>query len=87
LRGCLQGARGCEKTTQAELAEKIGVKPHHISEMENGKRAIGKNMAKRLSRALNTGYKVSQLTHLQLVDNIGDVSFNFVVASDLYHFL
>ncbi|MBW2664355.1 MAG: transcriptional regulator [Dissulfuribacterales bacterium] len=54
----LQGARGREKLTQAELAKKIGVKPHHISEMENGKRAIGKDMAKRLARALNTGYKV-----------------------------
>ncbi len=54
----LQGARDREELTQAELAEKIGVKPHHISEMENGKRTIGKDMAKRLAKALNTGYKV-----------------------------
>ena len=54
----LQGARDCEGLTQTELAEKIGIKPHHISEMENSKRAIGKNMAKRLARVLNTGYKV-----------------------------
>ena len=54
----LQGARDREGLTQTELAEKIGVKPHHISEMENNKRAIGKNMAKRLARVLNTGYKV-----------------------------
>ena len=54
----LQGARDREKLTQAELSKKIGVKPHHISEMENDKRAIGKNMAKRLARPLNTGYKI-----------------------------
>jgi len=54
----LQGARDREGLTQAELAEKIGAKPHHISEMENGKRAIGKSMAKRLAEVLNTGYKV-----------------------------
>ena len=54
----LQGARDREGLTQTELAGKIGVKPHHISEMENNKRSIGKNMAKRLTRALNTGYKV-----------------------------
>ena len=54
----LQGARDREELTQTELAEKIGVKPHHISEMENGKRTIGKNMAKLLAKALNTGYKV-----------------------------
>jgi len=26
--------------------------------MENGKRSIGKDMARRLAKALNTGYKV-----------------------------
>jgi len=54
----LKGARLMEGLTQAQLAEKIDIKPHHISEMENGKRTIGKEMAKRLARALNTGYKV-----------------------------
>ena len=54
----LQGARDREGLTQTELAARIGVKSHHISEMENGKRSIGKDMAKRLAKALNTGYKV-----------------------------
>ncbi len=30
----------------------------YISEMENGKRTIGKEMAKRLGKALNISYKV-----------------------------
>ena len=46
----IKGARHRENLTQAGLAQKIGVKLHHISEMENGRRPIGK--------ALNTGYKV-----------------------------
>ena len=54
----LKGARDREGLTQTELAGKIDVKPHHISEMEKGKRSIGKGMAERLARALNTGYKV-----------------------------
>ena len=54
----LKGARLMEGLTQAQLAEEINIKPHHVSEMENGKRPIGKEMAKRLARALNTGYKV-----------------------------
>jgi len=54
----LKGARDRQGLTQTELAEKIGVKPHHISEMERRKRSIGKDMARRLARALNTGYKV-----------------------------
>jgi len=54
----IKGARHRENLTQAGLAQKIGVKQHHISEMENGRRPIGKDMAKRLAKALNTGYKV-----------------------------
>jgi DNA-binding XRE family transcriptional regulator len=54
----LRGLRSREGLTQKQLAEMIGVKTTHISEMENGKRPIGKGMAKRLAKALRTGYKV-----------------------------
>jgi DNA-binding XRE family transcriptional regulator len=54
----LRGLRSRERLTQKQLAEMIGAKPSHISEMENGKRPIGKEMAKRLARALRTEYKV-----------------------------
>jgi ribosome-binding protein aMBF1 (putative translation factor) len=54
----LRGARHRDGLTQAQLAAKIGVKPSHISEMEKGKRPIGKDMAKRLAKALNTSYQV-----------------------------
>jgi antitoxin component HigA of HigAB toxin-antitoxin module len=54
----LAGVRYREGLTQARLAAMIGVKPHHISEMEKGKRPIGKEMALRLSKALNIGPKV-----------------------------
>ena len=54
----LKGARLMEELTQAQLAKKVGIKRHHISEMENNKRPIGKEMAKRLAKALNTDYKI-----------------------------
>ena len=54
----LRGLRSREGLTQKKLAEIIGVKPSHISEMENGKRPIGKEMAKRLAKALRTDYKI-----------------------------
>ncbi|MFZ5451961.1 MAG: helix-turn-helix domain-containing protein [Thermodesulfobacteriota bacterium] len=54
----LRGARYREGLTQAQLAAMIGVKPSHISEMEKGKRPIGKDMAKRLARVLKASYKV-----------------------------
>ena len=54
----LRGLRSREELTQKQLAEMVGIKPSHISEMENGKRPIGKVMAKRLAKALRTDYKV-----------------------------
>jgi plasmid maintenance system antidote protein VapI len=40
------------------LAELTGIPQRHISEMENGKRVIGKELAKRLGKALKADYKV-----------------------------
>ncbi len=55
---CLRGGRYREGMTQKQLADMIGIPQRHISEMENGKRPIGKEMAKRLGKALNISYKV-----------------------------
>ena len=49
----LRGARLKEEMTQKALAEKTGIPQRHISEMENGKRSIGKNRAEKLAAALN----------------------------------
>lgn len=53
----LRGARGLNEMTQAHLAKLAGVRPAHISDMENGRRPIGKEMAKKLGRALDFPYK------------------------------
>jgi DNA-binding XRE family transcriptional regulator len=55
---CLRGSRYKESLTQKQLADMTGIPQRHISMMENGKRPIGKEMAKRLGKALNIGYKV-----------------------------
>jgi len=55
---CLSGARCKEGVTQKQLSELTGISQRHISEMENGKRPIGKKTAKILGKALNVGYKV-----------------------------
>ena len=54
----LAGARTREGLTQMQLSEITGIPQRHISEMENGKRPIGKEMAKRLGNALSIDYKV-----------------------------
>jgi len=54
----LAGARYREGLTQLKLAEMIGIPQQHISEMENGKRPIDNEMAKRLGRSLKISYKV-----------------------------
>ena len=43
--------------TQAALAKKINVRQHHISEMENNKRSIGKELAKKLAAVLSCDYR------------------------------
>ena len=53
--GCLRGSRHKEGLTQRQLSGITGIPQRHISEMENGKRSIGKEMAKRLGKALNIG--------------------------------
>ncbi|MFH1941776.1 MAG: helix-turn-helix transcriptional regulator [bacterium] len=54
----LAGVRYREGLTQIQLSELTGIPQRHISEMENGKRTIGKEMAKRLGKTLNISYKV-----------------------------
>jgi DNA-binding XRE family transcriptional regulator len=54
----LRGARKREGLTQKELARLVGVSQTHISEMEHGKRPIGKDMARRLGRVLKADYRV-----------------------------
>ena len=54
----LRGARGREGMTQQQLSELTGIPQRHISEMENGKRGIGKDNALKLAAALNTDYRV-----------------------------
>ncbi|OGR01000.1 MAG: transcriptional regulator [Deltaproteobacteria bacterium RIFOXYD12_FULL_50_9] len=55
---CLSGARNRAGFSQHKLAELTGIPQRHLSEMENGKRAIGKERAKILAEVLNTDYRV-----------------------------
>ena len=54
----LKGARAKKGLTKKQLAEALGVKLHHISEMEHGKRSIDEAMAHRLSKILDMGYRL-----------------------------
>lgn len=54
----LIGARNKVGMTQKQLADLTGVHQRHLSEMEHGKRTIGKKNAKLFAEALNTDYRV-----------------------------
>jgi len=43
--------------TQKEVAKSLEIKQSHISEMENGKRTIGKTMAKRFGAFFKKDYR------------------------------
>lgn len=53
----IRAYRHRENLTQHQLAKLTGIPQRHISEMENGKRVIGKEIANRLAKALNTDYR------------------------------
>ena len=54
----VKAERTMAKMTQVELAKKLGTPQHVISEMENGKRPIGKKMATRLAKVFKTDYRM-----------------------------
>ena len=49
----LKGARHREGFTQRELADLTGIPQRHLSELENGKRQMGREWARKLADALN----------------------------------
>ena len=53
----LRAYRTREDLTQKQLSELTGIPQHHISEMENNKRSIGKERAKKLAEALHCDYR------------------------------
>ncbi len=54
----LRGSRAKERLTQMELSNRTGIPQRHISEMENGKRTIGKETARKLAQVLNVDYRI-----------------------------
>jgi len=54
----LRGVRYREDVSQRQLAKLTGVSVQNISAMEHGRRPIGKDMAKRLAKALNTDWRL-----------------------------
>jgi ribosome-binding protein aMBF1 (putative translation factor) len=49
----LKGVRLREELTQKQLSEKTSIPQRHISEMETGKRQVGRKRAEILAEALN----------------------------------
>ncbi len=54
----LRGLRTREGITQKELAAALGIRQHHVSEMEKNIRSISVEMAKRIGETFNISYKV-----------------------------
>ncbi|MDL2316162.1 helix-turn-helix transcriptional regulator [Desulfovibrio sp. OttesenSCG-928-A18] len=54
----VRGLRYREGMTQKQVAESIGISVNNLSHIENGRRPIGKDVAKRLAKALNTDWRL-----------------------------
>lgn len=53
----LKGLRTRENMSQIDFAKKMGVTQANLSKMENGHRAIGKIIAKRIEKAFGVNYR------------------------------
>ena len=54
----LRGLRAREGLTQVELAEQLGVPQTDISQIETGKRTIGRKMSERIGKVFHIDYRV-----------------------------
>lgn len=54
----LRGLRFREGLTQKEFGETLGIEQTNISKMEQGKRSIGKVIAKRIAKIFHTDYRI-----------------------------
>ena len=54
----IAGLRYRENLTQKQLSAMTGISVHNLSHMEHGRRAIGKDTAKRLAKALKTDWRL-----------------------------
>jgi DNA-binding XRE family transcriptional regulator len=53
----LKGYRYKADMTQQEVAEELGISQHRVSELENGKRAVSKQMAHKFGALFKTNYR------------------------------
>ena len=54
----LNGLRLKEGLTQTQMAESLGIRQNHLSEMERGQRTITVDMAKRIAKQYDTEYRI-----------------------------
>jgi DNA-binding XRE family transcriptional regulator len=54
----LRGMRYRERLSQKHLAEASGITQNEISNIENGKRTVGKKVAEKLAKVLNFDYRM-----------------------------
>ncbi len=54
----LRGARYREGLSQKELSKRTGISQENISKMENGQRAVGKKVAKKLAKVLRIDFEL-----------------------------
>ncbi len=54
----LKGLRTKEGLSQIDFAKKIGISQQNLSAMENGRRSIGREMAKRIAKKFGIDYRL-----------------------------
>jgi ribosome-binding protein aMBF1 (putative translation factor) len=54
----IRGFRVRDGMTQVELAKKLSIRQSHVSQIEHGKRVVGKKLAQKLAQLFSTHYQL-----------------------------
>ena len=54
----IKGLRARDNLTQLDLAKKLKIHQTHVSQIENGKRCIGKKLAQKLATVFHSDYRL-----------------------------
>lgn len=75
--GLVRSLRKSDELSQTDLAKKLGVSNHFLSDVENNRKDVGIPFAKKVAEAM--GYSIEPLIELLIRDQLRKQDLNYIV--------